>query len=246
MYHSLKQLAKNLLPRKQLFQHEETLRGAYAMFQKGSQFKCTVCHISLKQFVTLPNGEKLCPKCGSIGRNRRLWNLLNEEVLAPSIDLLHFSPSRCIYRRLKKRTDIQYTSTDFLDEFIADKKLDITAIEEPDNAFDVILCYHILEHIDDDIQAMQELFRVVKPNGFCLIQTPFKPGEIYEDPTLTSEQERLEHFGQEDHVRFYSVNGLKQRLESVGFKVEVKHFSESSENKHGFNTEEYILKACKP
>ena len=51
-----------------------------------------------------------------------------------------------------------------------------------------------------------------------------KDGEIYEDYAITSESERLIHFGQEDHVRIYSVDGLKKRLESVGFSIIVKQY----------------------
>ena len=54
----------------------------------------------------------------------------------------------------------------------------------------------------------KELFRVLKPNGTVLIQTPFKDGEIYEDYAITSESERLIHFGQEDHVRIYSCSSV--------------------------------------
>jgi ubiquinone/menaquinone biosynthesis C-methylase UbiE len=32
-----------------------------------------------------------------------------------------------------------------------------------DNQYDVILCNHVLEHIPDDTKAMQELYRVLKP-----------------------------------------------------------------------------------
>ena len=70
----------------------------------------------------------------------------------------------------------------------------------------------------------KEIYRVLKPNGTVLIQTPFKDGEIYEDYAITSESERLIHFGQEDHVRIYSVDGLKKRLESVGFSIIVKQY----------------------
>lgn len=65
---------------------------------------------------------------------------------------------------------------------------------------------------------MQELFRVLKPGGSCLIQTPFKEGnDIYEDASITTEENRLKAFGQEDHVRIYSIAGLTERLKKSGF-----------------------------
>ena len=90
---------------------------------------------------------------------------------------------------------------------------------------------------------MSELYRVLKPNGTLLIQTPFKEGEIYEDYSITTEAERLKHFGQEDHVRIYSINGLKDRLQNVGFKIEILQFQE--EDYFGFSDNEQLIIAKK-
>ena len=113
--------------------------------------------------------------------------------------------------------NLNYITTDFEDEFIAQHKYDICNIPQPDASFDLIICYHILEHIPDDLKAMQELSRVLKPNGICLIQTPFKSGSTYEDPRIITPEDRLEHFGQEDHLRIYSIANLLQRLKNNGF-----------------------------
>lgn len=106
--------------------------------------------------------------------------------------------------------------------------------------FDLIICYHILEHIEDDKKAMEELYRVLKPNGTCVIQTLFKEGEIYEDFSKKTERERLEAFGQEDHVRIYSVDGLRKRLNENGFRnVETKTFPK--EERFGFMEETFLV-----
>lgn len=90
---------------------------------------------------------------------------------------------------------------------------------------------------------MKELHRVLKPNGTAIIQTPFKEGDIYEDYNITSEAERLLHFGQEDHVRIYSIDGLKNRLENSGFTIAVKQFEKDTYL--GFSDKEIILFATK-
>ena len=109
--------------------------------------------------------------------------------------------------------------------------------------FDLIICYHILEHVIDDVNAMKELHRVLKPNGTVLIQTPFKEGDIYENYNISSEAERLLHFGQEDHVRIYSIDGLKNRLENSGFTISVTQFEKDTYL--GFSDKETILFATK-
>ncbi|NJM14936.1 MAG: class I SAM-dependent methyltransferase [Bacteroidales bacterium] len=187
-------------------------------------------------------GDLLCPNCGSLARNRRLWLLLESRFLAPALHVLDFSPSRCLYRNLKKKQGISYQSTDLSGDFISDYQYDITNIKTVDNQFDLIICYHILEHVPNDLQAMKELHRVLKPGGTCLIQTPFKGTEnIYEDPAIVSEQERTLHFGQKDHVRIYSVQGLNKRLTQVGFTVNVQTFGPAIPNTNGFKEMETIL-----
>lgn len=139
---------------------------------------------------------------------------------------------------------MEYISSDYVGEFKAMKNHDITQIEEPDASFELIICFHVLEHVEDDQKAMRELFRVLKKGGTALIQTPFKDGDIFEDVTIRTPLERLKHFGQDDHVRVYSVQGLKKRLEQAGFAVRVVSFSEK-ENRNGLKENEHILIATK-
>jgi hypothetical protein len=92
---------------------------------------------------------------------------------------------------------------------------------------------------------MSELFKILKPQGKCFIQTPFKEGGIYEDVSKQSKEERRQHFGQEDHVRIYSISGLKSRLENIGFKVDILSFSNEADNYFGFSQKENVLMCTK-
>lgn len=98
-------------------------------------------------------------------------------------------------------------------------------IQFPGNSFDVIICNHVLEHIPDDHKAMSELFRVLKPNGWAILQTPMdtRRETTFEDPTATTPQQREQLFGQSDHVRIYGRD-YKDRLEATGFTVTVDDF----------------------
>ncbi len=246
MYATLKNIAKWVIPQGLLTRYELPLRRLYAnVFYRGQTHDCNICESHFSHFIKLPKGDLLCPVCGSLPRNRRLWFLLQQKQRL-SGSVLHFSPSRVLYRKLKQQTSIEYVSTDFEEEFIADHRIDITKIDYPPDRFDTIICFHILEHIIEDQKAMRELHRVLKPGGTALIQTPFKEGEIYEDERITTEDERLLHFGQKDHVRVYSAEGLQERLESKGFQVELLRFPEDDLSyKYGLKKGEIILLANK-
>ena len=215
-YKSLKKIAFSVLPKRFLLRFEPSLRSLFLFRFRGSKYLCNICDSPLKKFIPLDDQDLLCPFCGSRSRTRALFKILDESKLLTGT-VLHFSPSRSLYRNLKKNPKITYISTDFANEFIADHHFDITNITLDEGSVDLIICFHILEHIIEDQKAINELARVLDHNGICLVQTPFKTGGIYEDNTIINPQERLKVFGQEDHVRIYSINGLQKRLLQNGF-----------------------------
>lgn len=238
-YSKIKKIILNILPKSLLFKYEYQLRYFHYLKFRGDRYQCNICKAKVSSFIDLHN-DTLCPRCGSLQRTRRLWDTLSSSYLNEDIKILDFSPSRSIYRLMKKGK-YNYISSDLSGNFLADKSYDIKSIDAPKASFDLIICYHILEHIDDDIQAMKELYRVTKMNGYCIIQTPFKDGNTYEDATITSPTEREKHFGQDDHLRIYSIKDLKNRLTRVGFDVEIKNYKEKKNNKNGFCLDETQL-----
>ena len=232
MYKSLKRIAQVILPKSLLQKNESFFRKLISLKYKGDNFQCNICDFKLKQFIELDDRDLLCPNCGSRCRTRRLYKTLHE-TNALNGTALHFSPPRALSEKFKKLDNLNYYSSDFENEFIADYNYDITAIASESDFYDLIICYHVLEHIEDDIKAMSELYRVLKPNGICFIQTPFKVGDIYED--------RKKAFGQEDHVRVFSIKGLQNRLESVGFKVKIKTFDKDTDNTFGLKPETVFI-----
>jgi ubiquinone/menaquinone biosynthesis C-methylase UbiE len=102
--------------------------------------------------------------------------------------------------------------------------MDITDLHFPDNFFDSILCYHVLEHVPADYKALHELHRVLKPGGWAILQVPLKSGPTIEGTHIIDPEERTRLFGQADHVRYYG-DDYKQRLESKGFIVRVDSYA---------------------
>jgi len=141
-------------------------------------------------------------------------------------------------------THWDYTTTD-LHSPLADVKADICALPFEDSSYDLIFCNHVLEHIPDDLQAMKELYRVLKKGGILIAQVPLEATRdlTFEDDSITDKAQRTEIFGQYDHVRIYGKD-YYQRLETVGFKTEridmLKTLSPEEIEKYALPREEHI------
>ncbi|MGI8730078.1 MAG: methyltransferase domain-containing protein [Solirubrobacteraceae bacterium] len=191
---------------------------------RGSAVRCPVCDRGFDVFKDDRNrGNALCWRCGSHERHRAQWLLLQSrpELLDDAGSLLHFSPEWCLRRRLRARTDLRYVTTDLDDTQDVDLRLDITAIDLPDGAFDAVICSHVLEHVPDDARSMAELRRVTAPGGFTLVMVPLAMDRerTYEDPAITAPADREREFLQFDHVRLYAPD-VAGRLRDAGFDVE--------------------------
>ncbi len=54
----------------------------------------------------------------------------------------------------------------------------------PDNQFELILCMDVLEHVDDIVKTMEELYRIAKPDAIIEISVPsFNSAALHIDPT---------------------------------------------------------------
>jgi ubiquinone/menaquinone biosynthesis C-methylase UbiE len=151
-----------------------------------------------------------------------LWLYISEELKIReknNFRVLHFSPSSGLLENLARLKNIKYHPTDIFNPLIKNH-FDIKQLPFEENYFDLIICYHVLEHVEDDHKAMQELFRVLKSGGVALLQVPFSENETLEDATVTNPEARKKLFGQEDHVRYYGRRDFVSRLQQTGFNVE--------------------------
>ena len=160
-----------------------------------------------------------CAHCHSLERHRALWLWLPDRI-PHGAQVLHVAPEAGITDRLQE-LPIDYVSTD-LESPLAIRHDDLTALPDPDDSFDVVICNHVLEHIPDDRAAMREISRVLRPGGFAVLQHPIAPQpHTFEDLTVTDPEQRLALFGQEDHVRLYGRDFVDRLIESGFGEAEI-------------------------
>jgi len=226
------------------------------VFYSGNKVECPICDHQYRKL--LPYGRinarenALCPNCLSLERHRLMWLYLKDKTnfFSRKLDVLHFAPEPCFISRFEKQHGDKYITAD-IESPLAKVKMDIHQIPFGENHFDVVLCNHVLEHVKNDIQAMREIYRVLKPGGWAILQIPFfapVPDVTFENNSIIDKREREKIFGQDDHVRKYGKD-YTQRIAQSGLKPSEENFSESFSREdayhYGIVRTEVIYKAVK-
>lgn len=186
---------------------------------------CSVCGAAAEQFEPGPAGTRQdarCPSCGSLERHRFLVQLLHA-IVPQVLDegyVLDAAPTRALNPTLRAmggertiRMDLNPRNRK------VDLAADLTKLPIRTASVDVVVAYHVLEHIPDDLSAMHEIARILSAGGVAFIQVPWRPGPTDEDPDAPVE-ERIRRFGQHDHVRFYG-DEFEVRLNDCGLRSRV-------------------------
>ena len=205
---------------------EPPLRGCYraARYRMPSPIAahfCPVCQTGLRRFSGVRNGDTTCIFCKSVARHRMVWSFFTRHT--DLLDgrkkrLLHIAPEGHFEITLSKALGDGYVTADLLRSDVR-VRMDITQIPCRADSFDVVYCSHVLEHVPNDRQAMRELARVLKPNGWAVLMVPLNPEiKTFEDLSITDPADRLKFFLQEDHVRLYG-NDFPIRLNECGLDV---------------------------
>jgi SAM-dependent methyltransferase len=211
---------------------KKLLRRAYGhpALYRGNRFECPICG---GRFRRLRHGRGRrnvqCPRCGSYERMRALWLFLRDEVRIaepPERSVLHFAPERRIAERLAALPHLHYITAD-IEPGVAMETFDITAIPFPDNSFDLVICSHVLEHVERDGVAMSEVWRTLRPGGVALFMQPvdFGRAETYEDASIVDPAERVRAFNQYNHVRIYGRD-IADRFQAAGFEITERRYTE--------------------
>ena len=229
----------------------------------GTRYECPFCGyrsrdlaatglnipvIQEKHVIGAGRRNARCHFCHSTDRERLVYIYLKYELKLlqdKKLKILHLAPEKNLSIALRKARFDFYQCGDLFTEgykypdYV--KNMNVLDIPFADNHFDLIICNHLLEHVPSDLDAMSELYRVLKPKGKAILQVPISKNSetTYEDFSITQPKEREAAFGKFDHVRIYGQD-YTERLTSVGFTVERINISEKYE-KYGLNKEEDLF-----
>lgn len=191
----------------------------------------------------------ICPMCGSFDRNRWFMYVLSNytNVFVGRLRVLHFAPEPNVSERIRSNPNCDYYSVD-IKAGRAMHVADILDIPYRDSFFDYVILNHVMEHISNEYVAMKEIQRVLKICGKMIISFPICTDiDTFEDTNICSDEDRLKHYGQEDHVRLYGRDYIG-RMEKYGWQVEVytpqEKCSRQEIDKYGFIDSDVIM-ICK-
>lgn len=221
------------LPRKLLIKYSFYLTPLLRVLFKGNKFIDPIDGSSYSKFLSYGyrsiRKNALCPGTLSLERHRLLWLYLDNEtnILKSNLKVLHVAPEQIFFKKFKKFNHWNYLTFD-INSPIADIKGDLKSMKFKDDSFDLVICNHVLEHIEDDKMALEEIYRVLNINGIAILQVPINVNreKTFEDSKITSQYDREKYFGQYDHVREYGID-YKERIEQVGFQVEMINYSDN-------------------
>ncbi len=190
---------------------------------------CPICGTRRRRFM--PYGyvttreDALCPRCLSLERHRMIWLWLerHSDLFTSHPRILHIAPEVSLmhhFKRHYKGFEDRYITAD-LESPLADMHFDVQQIPLEERSIDVVICNHLLEHVESDRQALDELYRILRPGGWGIMLVPEDRSRAttFEDDTITDTEERTRIFGQYDHRRIYGRD-YDDRLRAAGFSVE--------------------------
>ena len=198
----------------------EVLASVRGALFRGDKIECSCCDRTFSHFLYSPYFTARCPYCLSVERYRVLCRFLRgrSDFADGPVRVLDIAPMWWFQEFCRSYENIDYMSIDIRSP-LAMRHMDIRHLDLDDASFDWIFCSHVLEHVDDDMGALRELLRVLKPGGTAIIQVPVEAERTIERREL-GPVEQVELLKFPDHLRVYGPD-FAEKLADAGFRVEI-------------------------
>jgi SAM-dependent methyltransferase/GT2 family glycosyltransferase len=161
----------------------------------------------------------LCPHCGCGDGDRHLWLYLAYSGLleqAATMRILHIAPEPRIEQRIRRLGPLEYVTGGSAPHDASHRVIDAQALDFPNDHFDLIICNHILERVDQPERALAEFHRCLKADGHLVAQTAYSPRlkrtfELNDKPSVPF---ATRYFGQDGRVRLFGSDIVDRFLEA--------------------------------
>ncbi|MFK8042843.1 MAG: methyltransferase domain-containing protein [Congregibacter sp.] len=166
-----------------------------------------------------------CPWCGCNDRDRHLLLYIEALGLASRFsdaNVLHVAPEKTLRSFVLDQQPNMYLAIDLARKPFVSAQMNVENLALAPQSVNIVIANHVLEHIDNLKSALSEFFRVLKPGGLAILQTPYSSilRSTFCDPGITADAARLEAYGQEDHVRLFGAD-VFDLVEHAGFTSKV-------------------------
>lgn len=193
----------------------------------GSAMHCPVCARSFRRFRAAGRkperrANAVCPFCASRERDRLAFLFLRD--MAAGGPILHIAPEVCLAPRLRQLAQGRYLSADLLRKDV-DERFDVMAIPHPEGTFQGVYCSHVLQDVRDDLSALAELFRILRPGGWAIVNVPVKAVRTVDHQDAPLNPRTVADPRPAEHLRSYGPD-FAERMAGAGFDVRVIEASE--------------------
>ncbi|WMI69858.1 class I SAM-dependent methyltransferase [Mangrovimonas sp. YM274] len=201
----------------------------------GDNVKCDICNWKGTQFF-----KGKCPKCRSLQRTRLMpFALEYFNLLQNPKRVLHIAPNlnENTYMAKNLQEGSTYDRLNIRPVKHINIVQDITRTNLPSENYDLVVAWHVLEHIVQDVQAIEEVYRLLKPGGHFLVSVPIFPLKslhTFENSEIPYKDFEKVH-GHYDHCRSCGLD-YYLRFEKVGFntqELKVQNLPPSDTEKFG-------------
>ena len=223
-------IATRIIPRHYLQHVSHFFLRIFSLFLRGNKFEDPINGKTYRKLLPYgrlkPRENAIAPDSLSLERHRLMWLFLKNKTnfFTDNLKFLHIAPEYCFIKIFKAMKNLDYLTADLISPW-ADVKMDVHDIPFDENTFDVVICNHVLEHVDDADKVMKEFYRVMKSGGWGIFQVPidYNNSVTIEDRNVTDPRERERLYWQSDHLRLFGRD-YGDKLTAAGFKVTESNF----------------------